>query len=121
VAIRVADPVASLAFYAGVLGLIEVRRHHEDERVRSIWLRAGDAVVMLEREIKGSGPGAGSGHVLVLEVDGLEGWVGRLARAGHPLLERTASTVYVSDPDGHRVGLSAYPRDQLIAPEVPKP
>ena len=121
VAIRVADPVASLAFYAGVLGLPEVRRFPEKGRVRSIWVRAGDAVLMLEREIKGTGPGAGSGHVLAFEVESLEVWVGILELAGRPLIERTASTLYIADPDGHRVGLSAYPRKDLIATEVPKP
>lgn len=121
VAIRVADPVASLAFYAGVLGLPEVRRFLEKGRVRSIWVRAGDAVLMLEREIKGTGPGAGSGHVLAFEVKSLEDMVGILELAGRPLIERTASTLYVADPDGHRVGLSAYPRNELIARELPKP
>ena len=121
VAIRVADPVASLAFYSGLLGLPEVRRFQEDGGVRSIWVRAGDAVVMLEREIKGGGAGAGSGHVLVLEVDRLEDWVGRLARAGRPPIERTASTAYFADPDGHRVGLTVYPRKDLLASAVPKP
>ncbi len=121
VAIRVADPVASLAFYSGLLGLPEVRRFDEEGRVRSIWVRAGDAVLMLEREIKGSGPSGGSGHVLVLEVEDLEDWVGHLERAGRPSIERTASTVYVADPDGHRVGLSVYPRKQLITPEGSKP
>jgi len=120
-AIRVADPVASLAFYSGVLGLPEVRRFQEDGRLRSIWVRAGDAVLMLEREIKGSGPGAGSGHVLVLEVDDLELWIGILERAGRPLIERTASTLYVADPDGHRVGLSVHPRKKLLAPGGPDP
>lgn len=121
VAVRVADPVASLAFYSGVLGLPEVRRFLEQGRVRSIWVRAGDAVLMLEREIKGSGPAAGSGHVLVLEVDDLEEWLARLEAAGRPLIERTASTVYVADPDGHRVGLTVYPVKQLITPEGAKP
>ena len=121
VAIRVADPVASLAFYSGVLGLPEVRRFQEEGRVRSIWVRAGDAVLMLEREIKGSGPGAGSGHVLVLEVDDLDDWLGRLARAGRRPIERTASTAYFADPDRHRVGLSVYPRKQLTMPEAGKP
>lgn len=120
VAIRVADPVSSLAFYSGVLGLPEVHRLQEEGRVRSIWVRAGDTVLMLEREIKGSGPSAGSGHVLVLEVDDLEEWVGRLERAGRRPTERTASTVYIADPDGHRVGLSVYPRKQMITPERPK-
>jgi hypothetical protein len=89
--------------------------------VRSIWVRAGDAVLMLEREIKGSGQEAGSGHVLALEVESLEDWVGILELAGQPLIERTASTLYIADPDGHRVGLSVYPRKQMITPEVPKP
>ena len=121
VAIRVADPLASLAFYSGVLGLPEVRRFQAKGRVRSIWVRAGDAVLMLEREVKGSGPGAGSGHVLAFEVDSLEKWAGILERAGRPLIERTATTLYIADPDGHRVGLSVYPRAQLIAVEIPKP
>jgi catechol 2,3-dioxygenase-like lactoylglutathione lyase family enzyme len=117
VAIRVADPAASLAFYSGALGLPEVRRFDEGGRLRSIWVRAGDAVIMLEREIKGGGPGDGSGHVLVLEVDDLERWVARLSAAGHAPLARTTSTVYYADPDGHRVGLSVYPRGELTAAE----
>ena len=121
VAIRVADPVASLAFYSGVLGLPEVRRAQEEGRVRSIWVRAGDAVLMLEREIKGGGPSAGSGHVLVLEVDDLDRWLGLLELAGHHPVARTASTLYVADPDGHRVGLTVYPRPHLLAPEDPGP
>ena len=117
VAIRVADPMASLAFYSGLLGLPEVRRLSEEGRLRSIWVRAGDSVLMLEREIKGSGPDAGSGHVLVLEIADLDDWTCRLERAGRRLLDRTASTVYFADPDGHRVGLTVYPRTTMIAPE----
>ena len=116
VAIRVADPDASLAFYSGALGLPEVRRFHDGGQVRSIWVRAGDGVVMLEREIKGGGPSAGSGHVLVLEVDDLPGSVARLADAGHAPIARTESTVFYADPDGHRVGLTVFPRADLIAP-----
>lgn len=114
VALRVGDPAVSAAFYSGLLGLPEVRRFEEDGRLRSVWLRAGDAVLMLERAIKGAGPGSGSGHVLALEVADLEAWAERLARAGHPTVERTASTLYVLDPDGHRVGLTVYPRGQLL-------
>jgi catechol 2,3-dioxygenase-like lactoylglutathione lyase family enzyme len=116
VALRVADPEASLAFYAGVLGLRETRRSAEDGRVRSIWVRAGDAVVMLERDLKAAGPASGSGHVLVLEAEDLEAWTARLARAGHPVAARTESTVYVLDPDGHRVGLTVFPRAELLRP-----
>ena len=119
VAIRVADPLASLAFYSGILGLPEVRRLDEKGRVRSIWVRAGDSVLMLERELKGSGPGSGSGHVLVLEVEDLEDWVARLEGAGNRVIDRTASTIFVADPDGHRVGLTVFPRDAMIRSEAP--
>jgi catechol 2,3-dioxygenase-like lactoylglutathione lyase family enzyme len=115
VAIRVADPAASLAFYSGALGLPEVRRFLEDGQLRSIWVRAGDAVVMLERAIKGAGPPNGSGHVLVLEVDHLEDWIARLALSGRAPIARTESTAYYADPDGHRVGLSVFPRAELLA------
>jgi catechol 2,3-dioxygenase-like lactoylglutathione lyase family enzyme len=117
VALRVADPMASLAFYSGVLGLMELRRFHEGDRVRSIWVRAGNCALMLEREIKGGGPAGGSGHVLVLEVVDLEPWIARLARAGHQPLDRTAATVFFADPDGHRVGLTVFPREGMLATE----
>jgi catechol 2,3-dioxygenase-like lactoylglutathione lyase family enzyme len=110
VALRVADPERSLAFYGGVLGLAEARRFaEEDGRVRSIWLRAGGSIVMLERAIRGPGPATGSGHVLAFAVDDLAAWEARLVAAGLAVAERTAATLFVSDPDGHRVGLSVYP------------
>jgi catechol 2,3-dioxygenase-like lactoylglutathione lyase family enzyme len=108
VALRVADPERSLLFYGGVLSLPEVRRIEEGGRIRAIWVRAGEAVVMLEREVKGPGPAAGSGHVLALAVDDLPVWEERLSAAGVPIVDRTAYTLYVSDPDGHRVGLTVY-------------
>jgi catechol 2,3-dioxygenase-like lactoylglutathione lyase family enzyme len=114
VALRVADPERSLRFYGGVLGLPEVRRLlGDDGRVRSIWVGLPGAVVMLEREVKGAGPTEGSGHVLVLAVDDLARWEARFAAARLPLLDRTAATLYVADPDGHRVGVSVFEFDFL--------
>jgi catechol 2,3-dioxygenase-like lactoylglutathione lyase family enzyme len=110
-ALRVSDPERSLSFYGGVLGLEEVRRFDVDDRVRSIWVAVGDAVLMLEREIKSGGPASaqsGSGHVLVLAVSDLATWESRLGAAGVPIADRTAATLYVVDPDGHRVGLSVF-------------
>ena len=108
-ALRVGDPERSLRFYGGVLGLDEARRFDEGGRVRSIWMAVGDAVLMLEREVKGPGAGAGSGHVLVFAVADLAAWESRLAAAGVTIADRTAATLYISDPDGHRVGLSVFP------------
>jgi catechol 2,3-dioxygenase-like lactoylglutathione lyase family enzyme len=109
VALRVADPLRSLAFYEGLLGLRELRRFEEGEAVRSIWLQAGDTVVMLEQQLRGGGPEGGSGHLLAFAVTDLPAWEHRLAAAGAAVEDRTAHTLYLRDPDGHRVGLSSFP------------
>jgi catechol 2,3-dioxygenase-like lactoylglutathione lyase family enzyme len=111
VALRVADPERAAAFYTGILGLPEVRRARDREQVRAIWVRAGDAVIMLERALRGEGPAEGSGHVLALAVDDLAAWESRLAAASIAVEDRTPSTLFVRDPDGHRVGLSVFPLD----------
>ena len=107
-ALRVADCERSLAFYSGLLGLPEVRRLHEGDSVRAVWLSAGDAVIMLEKALRGAGPAAGSGHVLAFAVADLRAWEERLAAAGVPIDDRTEETLFVRDPDGHRVGLSVH-------------
>lgn len=109
VALRVADLERSLAFYGGVLGLAEARRFDEGGRARSIWMSIGGAVLMLEREIKSGRGSEGSGHVLVFAVSDLAAWESRLAAAGVAIADRTAATLYLIDPDGHRVGLSVFP------------
>jgi catechol 2,3-dioxygenase-like lactoylglutathione lyase family enzyme len=63
---------------------------------------------MLEHEIRGEGPESGSGHLLVFAVDNISVWEERLKGAGVPIADRTLHTLYFRDPDGHRVGLSAY-------------
>ena len=63
---------------------------------------------MLEHALKGKGTDAGSGHVLVFAVNDLSAWEARLQEAGIAIDDRTAYTLYVRDPDGHRVGLSVY-------------
>jgi hypothetical protein len=73
-----------------------------------VWLEAGGALLMLERALRGEGAAAGSGHLLSFAVDDLALWERRLSEAGIPIDDRTAHTLYVRDPDGHRVGLSDY-------------
>jgi catechol 2,3-dioxygenase-like lactoylglutathione lyase family enzyme len=104
VAVRVKDLERSRQFYCGVLGLLERKR----QGTRSIWLKAGDAVLMLEESLRGSGPAEGSGHVLALEVVDLSFWEEKLRAAGVPVDDRTEHTLFVRDPDQHRVALSRY-------------
>jgi catechol 2,3-dioxygenase-like lactoylglutathione lyase family enzyme len=109
IALRVADVQEALAFYAGVLGLTERQRFGQpDGGLRSAWLQAGPVVLMLEHALRGAGPESGSGHLLALAVDDLAVWEARLAKAGVAIDDRTAHTLFVRDPDGHRVGLSTF-------------
>ena len=108
-AVRASDPETVAAFYSGVLGLPELRRSEDATGLRAVWVQAGDMVLMIERSLKGEGPAAGSGHVFVFAVEDLTAWERRLEAAGVAVDDRTEATLYVRDPEGHRVGLSVYP------------
>jgi catechol 2,3-dioxygenase-like lactoylglutathione lyase family enzyme len=108
VALRVDDCERAAAFYSRVLGLSERRRLFEGGALRAIWLEADGALLMLERALRGSGAEAGSAHLLAFAIEDLGEWERRLAAAGVAVEDRTPSTLYVRDPDGHRVGLSNY-------------
>ncbi|MCB9705282.1 MAG: VOC family protein [Myxococcales bacterium] len=115
-ALRVADLERAADFYGGLLGLAEVRRQGgEGGRLRAIWFELGAAVLMLELDLRGAGAAAGSAHVLALGVDALAPWERRLAAAGVAIDDRTEFTLFVRDPDGHRVGLSALDPARLRA------
>ena len=106
VALRVTDCARARRFYCELLGLPEVRRRDDGS---AVWLQAGDALLMLETSLRGSGASQGSAHLLALAVDDLPAWEARLASAGVAIVDRTEHTLYLQDPDGHRVGLTAYP------------
>jgi catechol 2,3-dioxygenase-like lactoylglutathione lyase family enzyme len=116
-ALRVADCERARAFYSGLLGLPEVRRIEEGGTLRAVWVAAGETVIMLERALRGAGAPSGSGHVLALAAGDLAVWEARLAAARVPLDDRTPETLFVRDPDGHRVGLSVhrFPHDFFAA------
>ncbi len=112
-ALRVADLDRSRRFYGDLLGLSVLSVHEdEDGAARALWLDLGGGeagpILMLERALRGAGPTSGSGHVIALAVESLERVENELARAGVEIVDRTGYTLFVSDPDGHRVGLSVF-------------
>ncbi len=121
IALRSFDVDRLERFYAGVLGLEVVRRN--DER-GSVWLRAGSALLMLERadpsESQVLRAHADSLELLAFAIDSQdrESWQARLARASVPVEAQTAHTLYFRDPDGRRIGVSSYPRHLGVVPEM---
>jgi lactoylglutathione lyase len=109
IALRVKDCARSARFYEQAFGLREIRRVDSGDGLRAIWLGAGETVLMLEHSLRGSGAPAGSGHVLIFRTADLTAAEERLKATGIEVTDRTASTLYVSDPDGHRAGVSTFP------------
>ena len=108
IALRVRDCGVAARFYEQAFGLREIRRVESDESLRAVWLDAGDTVLMLELSLRVSGPADGSGHVLIFPAADLAAAEERFLALGIEIKDRTASTLYVSDPDGHRTGVSTF-------------
>ena len=104
VAFRTRDLARLEAFY-GQLGF-EVARRQE----HSVWLRAGDAVLMLERAAESEPTNAGATKELVAfaTTDSVDTTKERLRTAGIAVEAETNFTVYFRDPDGRRLGISRF-------------
>jgi catechol 2,3-dioxygenase-like lactoylglutathione lyase family enzyme len=105
VALRTASLPPLEEFYRSVLGFTVVRR---DDARCTVWLDAGDSVLMLERAEPGEPPVLrGSMELLAFAVDDKEAWRSRVA-----VEAETAHTLYFRDPDGRRLAVSSYPFDR---------
>lgn len=120
-AIKAADVERVARFYREVLGLAEERRHQDDAgTLRSIWFRAGSAILMIERSTQSGAPIKARDfsadppgiHVLALSIDPADGPALASALA---IVHRTDYTLYVLDPEGNRVGLSSYPERLVVS------
>jgi glyoxylase I family protein len=95
------------AFYVEVLNLTVLRR----DQGRSVWLAAGETVLMLEPAGEDEPSPPRSSLELVAfamsrsEQGALEQELGRRKIA---IESRTRFTVYFRDPDGRRIGVSSY-------------
>ncbi len=132
VAIAVRDLGGLEAFYTGVLGLPILRRWPmagDEKRDRSIWLDLGNgAFLALERVATEEGAREGApverahGYLMIalrITPAARPAWEARLAAAGVAVVDRTAFTLYIADPEGNRVGLSHWP-DAAGAPASKK-
>jgi len=95
-------------FYARLLGLAELERHHDEGGLRSIWLQLEGSVLMVERGL----PHAEGGWRLPafrIASGEREAWSERLRALGAGPLDSTSYTLYGRDPEGNLVALSHYP------------
>lgn len=95
------------AFYVEVLNLAVLRR----EQGRSVWLAAGETVLMLELASEDEpSPAPNSLELVAFAMSQpAQAALERELRRRHVAIEgRTRFTVYFRDPDGRRVGASSY-------------
>ncbi len=105
------------AFYVEVLRLPVLRR----DQGRSVWLAAGETVLMLELAGEDEpAPPPGSLELAAFAMSQTEqGALEReLGRRGIAIENRTRFTVYFRDPDGRRIGVSSseFPEPQPLDP-----
>lgn len=126
VALKSKQPGTLAGFYREALGLEETKRHVDASGLRSVWLRLGDALLMIERsdtsgiipEPFADPPGL---HLLAYRIEpgDRESWVTRLAERGCTPHAETAYSVYFTDPEGHRFALSHWPVARSSEPTAP--
>ncbi|WP_242395019.1 VOC family protein [Anaeromyxobacter oryzisoli] len=123
-AIQCADLDRCEHFYREVLGLAVLKRWPREGGGgdRSVWLSVGSGeqagFLALERaeeplERRPWRDGRAGLHLFALRIAPSErrGWEDRLEAAGVQVVHRTRWTIYFTDPEGNRIGLSHYPRD----------
>jgi glyoxylase I family protein len=94
-------------FYTDLLGLSVARRDDD----RSVWLRAGGTMLMLEiaaPEEPSVAPATKELVAFAIDEADKGRWLRTLVAASVPIEEETAFTIYFRDPDGRRVALSHY-------------
>jgi len=109
VALRTDDLARLERFYVDVLGFRVTQRSDE----RSVWLDAGEAIVMLERADAGEPKiPEGSREFLAFAIMADEKlfFTDRLKAGGVSVEHATEFTIYFRDPDGRRIGLSHFSR-----------
>jgi catechol 2,3-dioxygenase-like lactoylglutathione lyase family enzyme len=103
------DPARLARDYADTFGLPIAREHTDAQGVRAVWFDLGGTLLMIERGARQGKPGQCrglDGLFLAAEPGSGPAWAARL---GDRVTGRTAYTLYATDADGNRVGVSSYP------------
>ena len=106
-AFRTRDLPTLQHFYTELFGFIVVR----EQPGHSVWLRAGESVLMLEIAAPDEPlimPGSMEFVAFCVDDDGRNAVREKLAAWGSAPEAETAYTTYLRDPDGRRVGVSTY-------------
>jgi catechol 2,3-dioxygenase-like lactoylglutathione lyase family enzyme len=119
-------PAALARWYVDTLGLRELRANPDEHGIRSVWLDLDGVILMVERGAPpprvsdGAGPepspllpSGWQGAFLAVAPGSGEDWATRL---GARVSGRTAYTLYATDPEGNRFGLSSYPSPLFADP-----
>ncbi len=110
-------PAELARWYVDTLGLREVRVNPDESGIRSVWLDLDGALLMVERgaPLNDAPPPAAArgwqGTFLAVAPGTGEAWAARL---GACVTGRTACTLYATDPEGNRFGLSSYPEPLFV-------
>jgi hypothetical protein len=108
-AILTTDPPRLAKDHVDLLGVSVLREHVDDQGVRAVWIDLGGAILMIERGAADGARGAGrglDGLFLAVEPGTGPAWMTRL---GARVTGRTPYTIYATDIDGNRIGVSSYP------------
>ena len=118
IALLVEDLPQAEHFYSTVLGLpVERRWPGEAGEDRSVWLQLDPrTLLMLERSApstrrrEGS---AGGWHLIALEIspENRQAWKTHLQTQGVLPVEESSFSLYYEDPEGNKVALSHWPRE----------
>lgn len=115
-AIGAKDPLMLADFYVRTFGLeLDVVHHHDDQSVRSVWLKLDGGRIMIEKSDEMSRVqkvGVDSGwFLLAFRTPDLERDKARLRDENIRIESESAYSLYFRDPEGNRCALSAYSFD----------
>ena len=106
-AVTGADVETLAAFYAQLMGLDEMKRHHDERGLRSIWLALETGILMVER-----GPSHAEGGwrlpAFHIPTEQMGSWRERLEALGAGPVHETGYTLYGQDPEGNLVAFSCF-------------